>query len=250
MALHTDHARRTPSSLRAAADRRVQRPGGRGEQPLFNSHMFDGSSLSLEDNLAYSAPLLEESAGWASCSRSSAASSAARRTASAARATTSDLYTTPEDLLRVAEVLGTGERGRYILAATFGNVHGVYKPGHVQLRPEVLGEGQEALARPTRARASSTSSTARAARRPRRSRPRSRHGVVKINLDTDVQYVFTRRSPTTSSPTTTASCASTASWAARPTSTRSWGRKAEAGIAARIAHACELSGRRAAASSA
>jgi fructose-bisphosphate aldolase class II len=48
------------------------------------------------------------------------------------------LYTTPGDGLRTVEVLGTGEKGRYITALTFGNVHGVYKPGAVKLRPEVL----------------------------------------------------------------------------------------------------------------
>src|SRR4029450_8545581 len=56
------------------------------------------------------------------------------------------LYATTDDLLRVAEVLGTGERGRYLLAATFGNVHGVHAPGQVKLRPETLQRGQEALA--------------------------------------------------------------------------------------------------------
>ena len=55
------------------------------------------------------------------------------------------LYTTPEDALATAEALGLGERGRYLLAATFGNVHGVYKPGHVKLRPPVLKEIQEAV---------------------------------------------------------------------------------------------------------
>ena len=57
------------------------------------------------------------------------------------------LYTTPEDLMLVAAALGTGERGRYLLAATFGNVHGLYAPRHVKLRPEILNDGQVALAR-------------------------------------------------------------------------------------------------------
>jgi fructose-bisphosphate aldolase, class II len=46
----------------------------------------------------------------------------------------------------LAEVLGTGQRGRYLLAATFGNVHGVYAPGAVKLPPEILRQGQEAFA--------------------------------------------------------------------------------------------------------
>ena len=55
------------------------------------------------------------------------------------------LYTTPGDALRTAEMLGTGEKGRYLLAATFGNVHGVYKPGNVKLRPDILKELQDAV---------------------------------------------------------------------------------------------------------
>ena len=50
-------------------------------------------------------------------------------------------------LLAAADVLGTGEKGRYLLAATFGNVHGVYKPGNVKLRPEILQEIQDAVGR-------------------------------------------------------------------------------------------------------
>src|SRR5690606_24690273 len=55
------------------------------------------------------------------------------------------LYTTPEDALAVVEALGLGEKGRYITALTFGNVHGVYKPGNVKLRPEILKAAQEAV---------------------------------------------------------------------------------------------------------
>ena len=80
------------------------------------------------------------------------------------------LYTTPEDALATAEALGLGERGRYILAATFGNVHGVYKPGHVKLRPSVLKEIQDAVGPSTARTSRSTwSSTAAPGRRWRRS---------------------------------------------------------------------------------
>jgi fructose-bisphosphate aldolase class II len=85
------------------------------------------------------------------------------------------LYTTPDDALATAEALGLGERGRYILAATFGNVHGVYKPGHVKLRPTVLKEIQDAVGQPSTAGTSRStwSSTAGRARRSRRSGRRS-----------------------------------------------------------------------------
>ena len=46
-----------------------------------------------------------------------------------------ELYSTPEDALATAEALGLGGRGRYILAAAFGNVHGVYKPDHTNPAP-------------------------------------------------------------------------------------------------------------------
>ena len=145
--------------------------------------------------------------------------------------------------MRVADALGAGERGRYLLAATFGNVHGVYAPGNVKLRPELLREGQEALARRVRARAFSTSFTA-AAGRPR--------------------PMCARRSPTASSRSTSTPTRSTRSRAPSPTTSsanydgvlridgdlgrkgaydpRSWGREAEAALATRVAEATQLFG--------
>jgi fructose-bisphosphate aldolase class II len=103
-----------------------------------------------------------------------------------------ELYTTTEDLLQVAQALGTGERGRYLLAATFGNVHGVYAPGHVKLRPEILAEGQVALSEAYpgarfqyvfHGGSGSSEEDLHAA---------INYGVVKLNVDTDGQYAFTR----------------------------------------------------------
>ena len=103
------------------------------------------------------------------------------------------LYTTPEDALATAEAVGLGERGRYILAATFGNVHGVYKPGHVKLRPPVLKDIQEAVGQKYgkdkpfdlvfHGGSGSLLSEIREA---------LDYGVVKMNIDTDTQYAFTR----------------------------------------------------------
>jgi fructose-bisphosphate aldolase class II len=103
------------------------------------------------------------------------------------------LYTTPGDARRTAEVLGTGDKGRYLLAATFGNVHGVYKPGNVSLRPEILKDLQDAVGKDTGADkpfdlvfhggSGSTLEEIRAA---------VGFGVVKMNIDTDAQYAFTR----------------------------------------------------------
>ena len=103
----------------------------------------------------------------------------------------------PEDALATVEALGLGEKGRYMTALTFGNVHGVYKPGNVKLRPEILKQAQEAVVEKLGLEAgaasrSTWSSTAAPARCPRRSPTPSRYGVVKMNVDTDTQYAFTR----------------------------------------------------------
>ena len=132
--------------LRPAAARHLAPSGSkRGEPPLFQSHMWDGSAVPLEENLADRPGAARASAPRrTSSSRSRSASSAARRTASRARSTTSSTRT-PEDALATVEALGTGENGRYLTALTFGNVHGVYKPGNVKLRPEILKNAQEAV---------------------------------------------------------------------------------------------------------
>ena len=103
------------------------------------------------------------------------------------------LYTTPGDALRTAEVLGTGEKGRYLLAATFGNVHGVYKPGNVKLRPEILKEIQDAVGqkvgRPKPFELVFHGGSGSALEEIREALS---YGVVKMNVDTDTQYAFTR----------------------------------------------------------
>ena len=114
-------------------------------QPLFQSHMWDGSAVPLDENLEIAEELLAKlPQAPTSSSRSRSASSAARRTASSARSTRSSTRT-PEDALATVEALGLGENGRYMTALTFGNVHGVYKPGNVKLRPEILKSAQEAV---------------------------------------------------------------------------------------------------------
>jgi fructose-bisphosphate aldolase class II len=104
----------------------------------------------------------------------------------------SQLYTTTADLLRTADVLGTGERGRYLLAATFGNVHGVYAPGHVDLRPAILRDGQEALASAHPGARFAYVFHGSSGSPADKVREAIAAGVVKINLDTDAQYAFTR----------------------------------------------------------
>ncbi|MCH8475419.1 MAG: class II fructose-bisphosphate aldolase [Opitutales bacterium] len=194
IALHTDHcpAKKVDSFLKpliqATADRRAE-----GKGNLFQSHMFDGSDLPLEENMKISQELmdlckeneiiLEVEAGVVGGEEDGSAGSAD---------TPADkLYTTPEDMLTVYEALEG--RGRYIFAATFGNVHGSYKPGAVKLRPDILKQGQDAVA-------AKHGESARfdlvfhggSGSELSEIRETLDYGVIKMNIDTDTQYAFTR----------------------------------------------------------
>ena len=192
--LHTDHAPpgHVDDFLEPLVSESERRVAG-GDEPLFASHMFDGSTLPLEDNLATSARLLERLGTIGVVLELEVGVVGGEEDGVGSADTPSEhLYTTPDDLRRVAEVLGTGDRGRYLLAATFGNVHGHYAPGHVSLRPEILAEGQAVVgALEPGARfdyvfhGSSGSSRAELG-------AALANGVVKVNLDTDAQYAFTR----------------------------------------------------------
>ncbi len=184
--LHTDHC--PPDKLATFVEPLVETSERRGT-PLFNSHMFDGSSIPLEDNLRIAVPLLERLSRLGIVLEVECGVVGGEEDGVVGRG---EPYTTTADLLRTAEVLGTGERGRYLLAATFGNVHGVYSHGHVKLRPEILGEGQAALAGAYpgarfqyvfHGGSGSSDSDLRAA---------ISYGVVKLNVDTDGQYAYTR----------------------------------------------------------
>ena len=107
------------------------------------------------------------------------------------------LYTSDEDFVKTVEALGAGEQGKYLLAATFGNVHGVYKPGNVKLKPEVLAEGQKvAAAKLGLAEGSQPfdfvfhggSGSLKS-----EIEDSLKYGVVKMNVDTDMQYAFSRQ---------------------------------------------------------
>jgi fructose-bisphosphate aldolase, class II len=145
--------------------------------------------------------------------------------------------------VRVADVLGAGERGRYLLAATFGNVHGVYAPGHVKLRPALLGDGQSALAerRPgARFQYVFHGSSGSAADDVREA---IANGVVKVNLDTDAQYAFTRAVADHVFANYDGVLRIDGGVGRKAAyDPRSWGRKAEAALAARVAEATHLFG--------
>jgi fructose-bisphosphate aldolase, class II len=147
IALHTDHCpvEKLDHYVKPLlAETRARRERGQG--PLFQSHMFDGSALPLQQNLAIAADLLAECAELEVILELEIGVVGGEEDGiSGEGVPNAKLYTTPQDMLAVAERLGTGEQGRYLLAATFGNVHGVYQPGHVRLRPSILRDGQEAV---------------------------------------------------------------------------------------------------------
>jgi fructose-bisphosphate aldolase, class II len=193
VALHTDHCPpdKLDSYLRPLLRLSQQRVAA-GHQPLFGSHMWDGSSLPLEENLRVAAELLGE------CAKANAILELEIGVVGGEEdgivgEMNEKLYSTPEDALRTVEVLGTGELGRYILAATFGNVHGVYQPGHVKLRPKVLDEIQRAVGeRVGRSRPLDLVFHGGSGSELSEIREAVAYGVVKMNVDSDAQYAFTR----------------------------------------------------------
>ena len=245
IALHTDHAPpdRFGAFVRPLIDESRRRVAA-SAPPLFNSHMFDGSALPLEENLRVSSALLDELAPLGVLLEvESGVVGGEEDGVAGPEAGREELYTTPEDMLRVAEALGAGERGRYLLAATFGNVHGVYAPGAVQLRPEVLRAGQEALAAAHpgarfqyvfHGSSGSGDDEVRAA---------IRYGVVKVNVDTDAQYAFTRAVADHVLSNYDGVLRVDGGLGRKAVyDPRAWGRKAEAALATRVAEAAQLFG--------
>ncbi len=195
VALHTDHCQADVlDKYVIPLIEETERRRAAGKPNLFNSHMFDGSALSLKENLDIAVPLLErchknEIILEVECGVVGGEEEGAGGEAAAAE----KLYTTPEDMLEVAHRLNAVKGARYLVAATFGNVHGVYKPGHVKLKPPILKDGQDALEKAYGKDAlfylvfhgGSGSSLDEI-------RETLQYGVVKMNIDTDTQYAFTR----------------------------------------------------------
>ena len=152
-------------------------------------------------------------------------------------------YTTTDEMLRVAEVLGTGERGRYLLAATFGNAHGVYAPGQVRLRPELLADGQHALGRLRPGERFLYVFHGSSGSSDKELRAAIQYGVVKVNIDSDTQYAATRAIAdhvlTHYAGVIKVDGGVGTKDAYDP---RAWGTRAETAMAARVTAACELLG--------
>ena len=244
VALHTDHCpqNKLDGFVRPLLEVSAERVRN-GQAPLFQSHMWDGSAVPLEENLKIAAELLEKAAA-AHIVLEIEVGVVGGEEDGVVGAIDEKLYTTPGDALATVEALGTGEKGRYLTALTFGNVHGVYKPGNVKLRPEILKHAQEAVveklglepgSRPFdlvfHGGSGSTAEEIGAA---------VDYGVVKMNVDTDTQYAFTR--PVAGHMFTHYDGVLKVDGEVgnkKQYDPRAWGKAAEAGMAARVVEACE-----------
>ncbi len=243
IALHTDHCPKDKLDgfvrpLLAASTERVKAGG----TPWFQSHMWDGSAVPLDENLQIARELLGL-AKAANVVLEIEVGVVGGEEDGVAHEINEKLYSTPEDAVATIQALGAGENGRYLTALTFGNVHGVYKPGNVKLRPEVLLEAQRAAAKEL-----GLSDDARpfdlvfhggSGSLPEEISAAVDYGVIKMNVDTDTQYAYTRP---------------VADWMLsnyagvlkvdgevgnkKQYDPRAWGKAAEAGMAARIVEAC------------
>jgi fructose-bisphosphate aldolase class II len=241
VALHTDHCPKDKLDkfvrpLLAISKERV----ARGEEPLFQSHMWDGSAVPVEENLRIAEELLAECAA-AKVVLEIEVGVVGGEEDGVVGAIDEKLYSTTEDGLATVAALGLGEKGVYMAAMTFGNVHGVYKPGNVKLRPEILKEIQEAVGakygqeKPLNlvfhGGSGSLLSEIRSA---------LDYGVVKMNIDTDTQYAFTR--PVAGHMFTNYDGVLKVDGEVgnkKAYDPRAWGKAGEEGMAKRVVHACE-----------
>jgi fructose-bisphosphate aldolase class II len=243
IALHTDHCPKDKLDgfvrpLIAASTERVKAGG----LPIFQSHMWDGSAVPLDENLKIAEELLAQCRA-AKVILEIEVGVVGGEEDGVANEINDKLYSTPEDAIATARALGTGENGYYMTALTFGNVHGVYKPGNVKLRPDVLKAAQDAVhqefgtadAKPFHLVFHGGSGSL-----PEEIAAAVDYGVVKMNVDTDTQYAFTRP---------------VADWMLRhydgvlkvdgevgnkkQYDPRAWGKEAEAAMARRVVEACE-----------
>lgn len=223
-----------------------------GELPMFNSHMWDGSAEALDDNIEIAVDMLKR-AKAANVVLEIEIGAVGGEEDGIKGEENANLYTTADDAWKAVEALGLGENGRYITALTFGNVHGSYKPGHVKLRPEILGEIQDEVAKRLGDRLSSKVGDKNSpfdlvmhggsGSTDEEIATAVRNGVIKMNVDTDTQYAYTRP---------------VAGWMytnyegvlkidgevgnKKQYDPRAWGKAAEEGMAARVVEACERLG--------
>ena len=245
IALHTDHCPKDKLDgfvlpLLAESEKAV----ARGEDPIFNSHMWDGSAISLDENLKIAAELIERTSK-AKIVLEVEIGAVGGEEDGVEGAIDDSLYTTVADAIKTVEAIGLGEKGTYMAALTFGNVHGVYKPGNVHLRPELLkeiqaevgakyGKGDKPFYLVFHGGSGSTEQEIADA---------VSYGVIKMNIDTDTQYAFTR--PVAGHMFSNYDGVLKVDGEVGNKKTydpRVWGAAAEAGMAARVVEACQQLG--------
>ena len=245
IALHTDHCPKDKLDgfvlpLLAESEKAV----ARGEDPIFNSHMWDGSAIDLDENLKIAAELIERTSK-ANIVLEVEIGAVGGAEDGVEGAIDDSLYNTVADAIKTVEAIGLGEKGTYMAALTFGNVHGVYKPGNVHLRPELLkeiqtevgakyGKGDKPFYLVFHGGSGSTEQEIADA---------VSYGVIKMNIDTDTQYAFTR--PVAGHMFSNYDGVLKVDGEVGNKKTydpRVWGAAAEAGMAARVVEACQQLG--------
>ena len=244
VALHTDHCAKQniDSWIRPLMEIEAKQVAD-GQLPTFQSHMWDGSAVPLEENLEIAKELLELSVRANTILEVEIGVVGGEEDGVSAEIN-DKLYTTTDDAIATIEALGLGEKGRYLTALTFGNVHGVYKPGAVKLRPEILEKIQQEVGekygkdRPFdlvfHGGSGSTEQEIADA---------VRYGVIKMNVDTDTQYAFTRPVVTHMFQNYDGVLKIDGEVGNKKMyDPRAWGKAAEAGMAARVVEASERLG--------
>ncbi|SDL23832.1 class II fructose-bisphosphate aldolase [Tessaracoccus oleiagri] len=241
IAIHTDHCQKEKldtyvKPLIAISQERVNAGG----LPLFQSHMWDGSAVPLDENLRIADELLALTSA-ANIILEIEVGVVGGEEDGVAAEINDKLYTTVEDGMATVEALGLGEKGRYITALTFGNVHGVYKPGAVKLRPAVLKEIQDAVgAKYGKEKPFDLVFHGGSGSTAEEISDAVDFGVVKMNIDTDTQYAFTR--PVVEHMFRNYDGVLKIDGEVgnkKMYDPRAWGKLAEAGMAQRIVEACQ-----------
>jgi fructose-bisphosphate aldolase class II len=252
IALHTDHCPedKLDGFVRPLLDISLERVKN-GQPPLFQSHMWDGSAVPLHQNLEIARELLAKAAA-AHIILEIEVGVVGGEEDGIVGAIDEKLYTTPADAVATVEALGLGDKGRYLTALTFGNVHGVYKPGNVKLRPEILRDAQQAIVDKFGEGAAMSEGDSGAGSKPldlvfhggsgstaEEIAAAVSYGVVKMNVDTDTQYAFTR--PVAGHMFANYDGVLKVDGEVgnkKAYDPRAWGKAAEAGMAARVVEAC------------
>ncbi|WP_423125640.1 class II fructose-bisphosphate aldolase [Kocuria palustris] len=241
IALHTDHCPQDKLEgfvlpLLEESEKAV----ARGEDPIFQSHMWDGSAIDLDENLRIGADLIERT-GKAHIVLEVEIGAVGGEEDGVVGEINDTLYTTTDDAIKTVEALGLGEKGRYITALTFGNVHGVYKPGNVRLRPELLKQIQDEVGQKYgKDRPFDLVFHGGSGSSEQEISDAVSYGVIKMNVDTDTQYAFTR--PVAGHMLANYDGVLKVDGEVgnkKLYDPRVWGAKAEDGMAARVVQACE-----------